>query len=204
MDKGRIREDMQRRANAWASGPDLTNSPPPSRDDSQGAVIARTSSASGMERQGGMEGPLPAEVRALIHGSCSGEAAEQAEVYARRLLSTHRRVRVYREELSAAVEEVDDIKSVAKKNTLVCDALKQEISSIDAKIQMLLNERQMCQVQLESEARNLARNEGKLNEGDRRVEVLRNTIDNITRETQRGHMLLRQLVPNLQIENYCT
>lgn len=150
-----------------------------------------------------MEGPLPAEVRAIIHSTCNGDAAEQAEVYSRRLLSTHRRVRVYREELSAAVEESDDIKQVLKKNTLVCDALKQEIAGIDAKIQMLLNERQMCQVQLETEARSLARNEAKRDEADRRVEVLRNTIDNITRETQRGHMLLRQLVPNLQIENYC-
>lgn len=151
-----------------------------------------------------MEGPLPAEVRSIIHASCSGEGAEHAEIYARRLLSTHRRVRVYREELSAAVEESEDIKQVLKKNVLICDALKQEIGGIDAKIQMLLNERQLCQVQLESESRTLQRNEAKQEEAERRVDVLRTTIDNITRETQRGHMLLRQLVPNLQIENYCT
>lgn len=213
MDKSKIRDDMQRRAQAWGAAEEPRTSAGSgafpdtlvvSSSHDNGALGGRPLSHGGGGQQGGMEGPLPAEVRAIIHSSCSGDASEQAEIYARRLLSTHRRVRVYREELQSAVEEVEDVKGVLKKNTLVCDALKQEIGGIDAKIQMLLNERQMCQVQLESEARILTRNESKKDEAERRVEVLRGTIDNITRETQRGHMLLRQLVPNLQIENYCS
>lgn len=198
-----IQGEMARRAQAWgtaAGGEEASNHPPDtlvvaqSRDGS----LRPTSSSSA-----GMEGPLPAEARALIHSSCTGDAAEQAETYARRLLSTHRRVRVYREELQYAVEEVDDIRQVAQKNAIVCDALEQEMKDIDSRIQALLSEKQMCQVQWEQERAVLQRNEGKRAEAERRVDVLRNTIDNITRETQRGHMLLRQLVPNLQIENYC-
>lgn len=214
MDKQRIKEDMLRRASAWGSAgasAEVGSSPPTAygnggaASSSNNLLVSSSVDRPGSVSSGGtMEGPLPAEVRSIIHTTCSGDGAEQAEIYARRLLSTHRRVRVYREELGAAVEESDDIKQVLKKNTLICDALKQEISGIDAKIQMLLNERQLCQVQLESESRTLQRNESKREEAERRVDVLRTTIDNITRETQRGHMLLRQLVPNLQIENYCT
>lgn len=215
MDKNRVKEEMMRRASAWgaagvgASMEGATQSTAPSGGGGNSLVISSSHSLDrpgsvGGSGSGTMEGPLPAEVRSIIHASCSGDAAEQAEIYARRLLSTHRRVRVYREELGAAVEETEDITGVIKKNTLICDALKQEIGGIDAKIQMLLNERQLCQVQLETEARSLQRNESKREEAERRVDVLRTTIDNITRETQRGHMLLRQLVPNLQIENYCT
>lgn len=205
-----IRDEMSRRAQAWGGGEDSgsgghapdTLVVSQSRD---GALLRPTSGAGGSSSSagGGMEGPLPAEARALIHASCTGDAAEQAETYARRLLSTHRRVRVYREELQYAVEEVDDIRQVAQKNSIVCDALEKEMKDIDARIQALLSEKQMCQVQYEQERSTLQRNEGKRFEAERRVEVLRNTIDNITRETQRGHMLLRQLVPNLQIENYC-
>ena len=229
MASSRVREEMNKRANAWGLSDAASAGPAPPtaphgnshqhfagggnvgtmRMSADANSLVLTGSGGGDLRPGSsglastMEGPLPAEARSIIHAACSGESAEQAEVYARRLLSTHRRVRVYREELQFAAEEVDDIKQVSQKNSLVCDALQREMTSIDEKISALMSERQLCQMQLEQEARTLQRNEAKKEEAQRRVELLRSTIDNIARETQKGHMLLRQLVPNLQIENYC-
>jgi hypothetical protein len=205
---------MIRRANAWnvpdSGGPPATAPHGSSAVRASGGVDANALALTSSDLRPGssglattMEGPLPAEARSIIHAACSGEAAEQAEIYARRLLSTHRRVRVYREELQFAAEEVEDIKQVTQKNMLVCDALQREMKAIDEKISALMSERQMCQMQLEQEGKALQRNDSKKDEAQRRVELLRSTIDNIARETQKGHMLLRQLVPNLQIENYC-
>ena len=220
----RAREEMIRRANAWglageapsSSGPAPPTAPHGNHPSHHNNNMRMSADSNSLVLTGGadlrpgssglgqtMEGPLPAEARSLIHAACTGESAEQAEVYARRLLSTHRRVRVYREELQFAAEEVEDIKQVSQKNALVCDALQREMTNIDEKIAALMSERQLCQMQFEQEAKTLQRNEAKKEEAQRRVELLRATIDNIARETQKGHMLLRQLVPNLQIENYC-
>jgi hypothetical protein len=211
----RVRDEMARRANAWNTPDATVGGGPPATAPHGGPAAVRGSIADALVLTGGdvrpgssglsstMEGPLPAEARAIIHGACSGDAAEQAEVYARRLLSTHRRVRVYREELQFAAEEVEDIKQLTQKNGLVCDALQREMQNIDERIAALMGERQLCQMQLEQEGKTLQRNEAKKEEATRRVDLLRSTIDNIARETQKGHMLLRQLVPNLQIENYC-
>jgi hypothetical protein len=222
MANSRVRDEMARRANAWTAPDAAPGTAPHGGVPRSSAAQAVASEATALVLSTGvsdglrplsssaglgattMEGPLPAEARSIIHTACSGEAAEQAEVYARRLLSTHRRVRVYREELQFASEEVDDIKQVAQKNLLVCEALQREMTSIDEKINALMSERQMCQLQLDQEKKVMQRNEAKKDEAQRRVELLRSTIDNIARETQKGHMLLRQLVPNLQIENYCS
>ena len=171
---------------------------------SRGGQLAVASS-----QQGGgsrLDGPLPKEARMIIHSSIQGgagtEAAEQAEQYARRLLSTFRRVRVYKEELQAAQEEVHDYQGLTAQSTLVSNAIKGEVSDLDARIQELVNERQIALMQLEQEEAKRHRLVGKREEAQRRVEALRGTIDNIASESQRGQMLLRQLVPNLNIENF--
>lgn len=151
---------------------------------------------------GGMEGPLPSEARTIIHQHCSGDTAEQAELYARRLLSTHRRVRVYKEELSAAVEEAQDMTDCLEKSALVQAALRRELSDLDARIVTLQKEKQLVSMQAEQEARNGERLASKFHEAQQRVTVLRGTIDTIAKDTQRGQMMLLQLVPNLQIDNY--
>lgn len=152
---------------------------------------------------GGMEGPLPSEARAIIYQNCAGETAEQAEVYARRLLSTHRRVRVYKEELSAAVEEVQDMNDCLEKSSLVQTALSHELNDLDARIAALQRERELVQHQTDQEQHNSGRYASKHGEAKQRVDVLRTTIDSIAKDTQRGQMMLQQLVPNLQIDNYC-
>ena len=212
MHRDRVKDEMMRRAEAWGAEP--TTAPAGAQRPSDtllvsgdgplvaGAAPPRPPTGGGSSS--GMEGPLPAEVRAMIHANCTGETAEQAELYARRLLSTHRRVRVYREELSAANEELEDLRQLTTKHHLVSQALRDEIVGIDEKIQQLLNERHLCEVQLQQEAHVVNRHESKKEEAERRVNVLRTTIDNIARETQKGHLLLRQLVPQLQIENYCS
>ena len=222
----KIRDEMARRANAWSS-PQPSTAPhdfseiplkPIQHDISARSsnnngplVVATNQSIENSAFQAlrnhthapqSMEGPLPPEVRSLIYRSVQGDTADQAEIYARRLLSTFRRVKVYRDEYVAAQDEAADMKALCEKNVLVCTSLKLEVAAVDQKIQVLLNERQMVQIQFEQEARSLAKNEMKKEEAAQRTEVLRNTIDNIAREAQRGKMLLQNLVPNLQIENY--
>lgn len=214
----RIRDEMARRSNAWtrsgdeAGRPHTPNAlalPTPSsqraiaRDAGLGAaaLIAPSSTASGVG-VGTLDGPLPKDAREIINGSVTGDMADQAEIYARRLLSTYRRVRVYREELQAATEEAGDYRALIGKSQLVTNAIQQEMQTIDARIQELMNERNLCQIQFEQEAMNQQRLDGKAQESQQRVDALRSTIDSIAVETQRGQMLLRQLVPNLNIENY--
>lgn len=150
-----------------------------------------------------MEGPLPPEVREIIATSCKDlPSAEEAERQARRLLSTTRRVKVYRDELQAANAEVGDLEAVVQKHDFVCHALRQESSDIDAKVAQLLHEKQLCEAQLQQEGTQKARQQDKLAVARQRVAVLRRTVDNITQETQNGYFVLRQLVPNLHIDNY--
>ncbi|EAN92088.1 hypothetical protein C3747_250g41 [Trypanosoma cruzi] len=149
-----------------------------------------------------LEGPLPAEIREIIHSQCSGEPAEVAERHARRLLSTHRRVRVYREELQSAVEEVGDVAQMLQRHQTVQDALRVELKDLDAQIERLVRERQLCELQLSQEDEARQRDEVKLRDAKERVNVLRSTIDTITQESLAGYVVLRQLVPNLNVENY--
>ncbi|RNF20498.1 uncharacterized protein Tco025E_03760 [Trypanosoma conorhini] len=149
-----------------------------------------------------LEGPLPAEVREIIYSQCSGERAELAERHARRLLSTNRRVRVYREELQSAVEEVGDVAQLLQQHQRVQDALRAELTDLDAQLERLLRERQLCELQLSQEEEARQRKDVKLRDAKERVNVLRSTIDTITKESLSGYVLLRQLVPNLNVENY--
>ncbi|KAH9600215.1 hypothetical protein LSM04_008156 [Trypanosoma melophagium] len=151
-----------------------------------------------------LEGPLPAEVREIIYSQCSGEDAEVAERHARRLLSTNRRVRVYREELRSAMEEVRDVAGIVQRHHTVQQALRREVEELDARIAQLLRERQVCEVQQQQEEQASQRMEAKLRDANERVEVLRSTIDNITKESMTGYLLLQQLVPNLHVDNYIT
>ncbi|RNF07774.1 hypothetical protein TraAM80_03148 [Trypanosoma rangeli] len=149
-----------------------------------------------------LEGPLPAEVREIIYSQCSGERAEVAERHARRLLSTNRRVRVYREELRSAVEEVGDVAQLMQRHQTVQDALRAELFELDAQIARLVRERQLCELQLSQEEEARQRKEVKLRDANERVNALRSTIDAIAKESLSGYVLLRQLVPNLNVENY--
>ncbi|KEG05603.1 hypothetical protein DQ04_20101010 [Trypanosoma grayi] len=149
-----------------------------------------------------LEGPLPAEIREIIYSHCDGDTADVAERHARRLLSTNRRVRVYREELQSAVEEVGDVTQLVQRHQVVQDALRVEMRELDAKIEQLVRERKLCELQLRQEEEQQQRKESKLREANERVGVLRSTIDAITKESMAGYVLLRQLVPNLHVDNY--
>ncbi|EKF38563.1 hypothetical protein MOQ_001230 [Trypanosoma cruzi marinkellei] len=162
----------------------------------------QTSAPSGGHVLSVLEGPLPAEIREIIHSQCSGEPAEVAERHARRLLSTNRRVRVYREELQSAVEEVGDVAQMLQRHETVQDALRVELKDLDAQIERLVRERQLCELQLSQEEEARRRDEVKLRDAKERVSVLRSTIDTITQESLAGYVVLRQLVPNLNVENY--
>lgn len=149
-----------------------------------------------------MEGPLPSEVRDIIRRCCSGGKAEDAEREARRLLSTSRRVKVYREEMTAAQEELADAKVDHDRQCLVSSALRDEISEIDHRIEMLKKEREICERQLQDCNGIESHRQQKLSEAQERVSILGSTIDNIERESHMGHLMLRQMVPNLNIMNY--
>eukprot|EP00796_Vickermania_ingenoplastis_P004298 gene4298-3114_t len=158
--------------------------------------------SSGGWQPGFMEGPLPSEVRAIIRASCSPDKIEDAEREARRLLSTSRRVRVYREEMQAAMEEMADSKVEVDRQTLISNALTDEITDINRRIEALMKERAICEAQLEQSQGVGAHRQKKFEEAQQRVAVLRNTIDNIDRESHIGYLLLQQMVPNLNIHNY--
>nr|CCC95025.1 unnamed protein product [Trypanosoma congolense IL3000] len=151
-----------------------------------------------------MEGPLPAEVRQIIHSSCSGSDAELAERHARRLLSTGRRVNVYRAELQSAIEEVNDVDQLVKQHQIVQAALRTELSDLDARIEKLMKERQLCEYQLRQQETEAERKMAKLTEANMRVDKLSSTIDSMTHESLAGYVLLQKLVPNLHVNNYLT
>ncbi|RHW67050.1 uncharacterized protein TEOVI_000777500 [Trypanosoma equiperdum] len=151
-----------------------------------------------------LEGPLPAEVREIIHNSCTGEDAELAERQARRLLSTSRRVHVYRAELQSAIEEVKDVEQLLKRHQVIQTALRTELNDLNGRIEQLLKERRLCEIQLQQQEDEEQRRAAKLQEANMRVDILRSTIDKITNETLAGHVLLQKLVPNLHVNNYLT
>jgi hypothetical protein len=153
---------------------------------------------------GAMEGPLPPEVRRLIAQACPADPVSQetAEQQARRLLSTGRRVKVYREELAAAEEEQRDWSAAAEQRHLVRSVLQSEVDDINARIQALLQERSLCEAQLRAEDEAASREQRKLAEAQERVAVLRRTIDDIVEETVVPRLMLQQLVPSLLLENY--
>ncbi|KAG8348199.1 hypothetical protein ERJ75_001000400 [Trypanosoma vivax] len=149
-----------------------------------------------------LEGPLPAEVREMIYAACAGEDAEVAERHARRLISTNRRVRVYRAELQSAVEETGDVTRLIQQGRAVESALRAELCELDKRMEELMRERQVCDFQLKQQQADQERKEAKLREANERVKVLRETIENITNETLSAHMLLKKLIPNLHVDNY--
>lgn len=152
---------------------------------------------------GFLEGPLPSEVRDIIRKSgLDPEKGEEAEREARRLLSTSRRVRVYREELQAAREEMSDAKAECDRHQLVFKALNDEVEEINRRIEELLRDRSICETQLAQVEKVGEFKQKKYLEAEERVNVLRSTIDNISRDSNLGFLMLRQLVPCLNIENY--
>ncbi|KAK7195161.1 hypothetical protein NESM_000440400 [Novymonas esmeraldas] len=157
---------------------------------------------------GSMEGPLPPDVRRIIAQSCSGGAAEASAVVdateqqARRLISTGRRVKVYREELAAAEEERRDLSAAAEQHELVRAVLQGEVVDLNGRIQALLQERALVETQLLAQDDAASRVTRQLAEAQERVSVLRHTIDGIVEETTVARLMLRQQVPSLHIENY--
>lgn len=150
-----------------------------------------------------MEGPLPSEVREIIRKDCSRlEDIDDAEKQARKLLSVGKRLQVYRSELQAALEEVVDIEKGARDISVVCATLQAECSDIDAKIEALQKEKLLCQQQFLAQQQRLMRENEQLSIAAERVTILRRTVENITSETQTNQLLLRQLVPSLNIDNY--
>ncbi|AIN96480.1 hypothetical protein LPMP_130510 [Leishmania panamensis] len=157
-----------------------------------------------------MEGPLPPDVRRIIAQSCTGGSSaadrntiiDAAEQQARRLISTGRRVKVYREELAAAEEERRDLSTSVEERQLVRSVLQSEVNDINARIQALLQERALVEVQLCAQDDAVAREGRKLTEAQERVTILREAIDGIVEETVVARLMLRQQVPSLHIENY--
>lgn len=160
---------------------------------------------------GVVEGPLPPDVRRIIGQSCASSSSsgadtnafiDAAEQQARRLISTGRRVKVYREELAAAEEEHKDLSTAAVERQLVRSVLQSEVDDINARIQALLQERSLVEAQLHAQDDAAAREARQLTEAQDRVTVLRQTIEGIVEETSAARLMLRQLVPSLHIENY--
>ncbi|CAD2219548.1 hypothetical protein ADEAN_000705600 [Angomonas deanei] len=161
---------------------------------------------------GFMEGPLPPEVREIIHKTFvdysqsrqnnTDELIDEAERQARRLLSSYRRARVYREELQAAEAEVQDLLQLLQNAELVCHALEEEEAEIDERILQLQREKELIQQQRQQEGRTRQRQADKVAEAEERQAVLQRTVEAITHELQSGTLSLRQLVPNLYLDNY--
>lgn len=180
---------------------------PKHSNSSPGTVAVAAASVAPL---GATEGPLPPEVRRLIAQSCAAQnggaadplSQDAAEQQARRLISTGRRVKVYREELVAAEEERRDWSATTDQRRLVRSVLVSEVDDINARIHALLQERAICEAQLRAEDEAASREARKLAEAEERVALLRSTIDGIVDETVVPRLMLQQLVPSLLIENY--
>ncbi|KAG5483449.1 hypothetical protein CUR178_07770 [Leishmania enriettii] len=163
------------------------------------------------ETAGTVEGPLPPDVRRIIAQSCAVSSSgadtnaiiDAMEQQARRLISTGRRVKVYREELTAAEEERRDLFATVEERQLVRSALQCEVDDINARIEALLQERSLIEAQLHTQDDAAAREARKLAEAQERVRVLRETIDGVVGDTMLARQMLQQQVPSLRIENYC-
>lgn len=95
-----------------------------------------------------------------------------------------------------------DAKTECERQSLVCNALCGEVDEINRQIEALIKERTICEEQLAQSQSIEQYKRKKLDEAQERVNILRNTIDNIDRESHMGYLLLRQMVPNLNIMNY--
>ncbi|AYU77129.1 hypothetical protein, conserved [Leishmania donovani] len=179
----------------------------------EGRSEALSSSVTASSAQAGtVEGPLPPDVRRIIAQSCTSSSSssgadtsaiiDAAEQQARRLISTGRRVKVYREELTAAEEERKDLAAAVEERQLVRSVLQSEVDDINARVQALLQERALVEAQLHAQDDAAAREARKLTEAQDRVTVLRKTIEGIVAETSASRLMLRQLIPSLHIENY--
>lgn len=179
----------------------------------EGVSEALSSSVTASSVQAGTaEGPLPPDVRRIIAQSCTSSSSssgadtnaiiDAAEQQARRLISTGRRVKVYREELTTAEEERNDLSAAVEERRLVRSVLQSEVDDINARIQALLQERALAEAQLHAQDDAAAREARKLTEAQDRVTVLRKTIEGIVEETSAARLMLRQIVPSLHIENY--
>ncbi|CCW66828.1 unnamed protein product [Phytomonas sp. Hart1] len=129
-------------------------------------------------------------------------AVEEAERQARRLLSTSRRLKVYREELQTAKAEFSDMQDLVQKDTLVRRALETELVDIDSTIARLMKERALCEAQFQQQDNLITRDSERLHKAEERVTVLNETIENMMQSTQADQLVLNRLVPNLNIENY--
>ncbi|KAG5509953.1 hypothetical protein GH5_07801 [Leishmania sp. Ghana 2012 LV757] len=176
-----------------------------------GTAILSPSVTASTEPAGTVEGPLPPDVRRIIAQSCTVSSSgadtnaiiDAVEQQARRLISTGRRVKVYREELTAAEEERRDLFATVEERQLVRSALQCEVDDINARIEALLQERALIEAQLHTQDDAAARDARKLAEAQERVRVLRETIDGVVGETMLARQALQQQVPSLCIENYC-
>eukprot|EP00758_Cryptobia_borreli_P012212 Tbor_TRINITY_DN5725_c2_g4::TRINITY_DN5725_c2_g4_i1::g.19607::m.19607 len=220
--RNKIRDEMEKRSSRWSDVPPTVGHPHSTTSKSENSLSLVSSPANnndsvfsggstigthGSIRTGAcvaLDGPLPREAREIIHQhtGANGDVSDQAEMYARRLLSTHRRVKLYREELNFARQEVSDYRQQLGQSNLIVNSLQTEVAEIDAKIEALVNERQLVEMQIAQQNNKSDRLKTKECESMERVESLRHTIDTIATETQRGQMLLQQLIPNLCIENY--
>ncbi|CCW61885.1 unnamed protein product [Phytomonas sp. EM1] len=215
-----------------ANGPSLSSLlTAQSMPNQRGVQQPTSNNVEGSSQVAFLEGPLPPEVRAMIAAACAssvpivrynelsagvphgiGEngtltvqepvAVDEAERQARRLLSTSRRLKVYREELLTAQAEFSDVQGLVQKDTLVRQALETELADIDSRIAALIQERALCEAQFQQQGNLLARDSEKLAKAQERVSVLNEAIENMMKSTQTDQMMLRRLVPNLNIENY--
>ncbi|KAG5484024.1 hypothetical protein LSCM1_05876 [Leishmania martiniquensis] len=175
-----------------------------------GAAALLPSVTASLAPAGAVEGPLPPDVRRIIAQSCTASSSgadtnamiDVLEQQARRLISTGRRVKVYREELTAAEEERRDLSTIVEERHLVRSALQSEVDDINARIQALLQERALVEAQLRAQDDAAARDARKLVEAQERVKVLRETIDGVVEETGVARLMLQQQVPSLRIENF--
>lgn len=231
MDRSALKRQQMERAQAWCSDEGaaahgnvgVERSPPqtaPSHVISK-SHVAKSTTAAPMYKErsslqtsapsallpngggGALEGPLPSAVRQIVQSACLNEASsDQADVLARRVISGMRRSRMYEAELRASRDEEADISRASEQGGIVEAALSQELVGIDARIAELQREREICLAQREQQRAHQAKLDRKAAECSSRTGALRSALDELMKETQRMTIMLRQLVPNLNVSSY--
>lgn len=149
-----------------------------------------------------LEGPLPPEVLQVLRARCANDVLDQAESYSRRLLSTRRRHVLYSNELESAQAEAVELRVCLGRSKIIAATLQREESSIDEKIRLLQQEKELCAMQLRSELASAGRHQQKLDESGARVGILHETVERMRAEIQRATLVLQQLVPELDYSRY--
>lgn len=127
---------------------------------------------------------------------------DRAESYSRRLISTRRRHTLYSTELASASAETGDVRMcLARSNTIVA-SLQAESQQLDARITQLLQEKQLCTMQIEAEQATAQRYTKKLDDCGARTEVLQQTVERMRLDIQRATLVLQQLVPEIDFSVY--